>query len=134
MSHVLKDQLIAPTHPRNYYYYKKKMAEIPTVEVTILCILIIILVIFVSLALAAYKKNTDCQSHPNIWCWSDYKCPYSTTPWVGVTGVYTPLNTACNWPGGPTGTSPPANCPCTWANGTASNVCNITGRPNPVGF
>lgn len=78
--------------------------------------------------MAAYKKNDDCQTHPNIWCWTDYKCPYSTTPWVGVTGVYAPLNNVCDWPGGATGTSPPANCPCVWANGTASNVCTINGR------
>src|SRR5262245_45999100 len=71
-----------------------------------LCILILLLLFAVTLAAYYFKRSNDCQTDPNIWCWTDWQCPYSTG-WVGVTGVYAVTN-PCQVPGS-------TGCSCVYA-------------------
>lgn len=90
-------------------------------------ILLVILLIVTIIVAYYYDRYTKCATYANIWCWTDWVCPYSCAPgqtgicWQGATSMYASL-TICDIVNGDT--SIPEGCTCAWADTVIGTICN----------
>jgi hypothetical protein len=114
------------------------MADEGSGYIIVAAFLIVILILAVTLAGYYYHLNAQCAQYPNIWCWTDWVCPYScaqgfTGPtgttgvcWQGTTGLYASFLSICEIPAG--STALPAGCTCAWQSVDFNG--GLCGPPN----
>jgi len=92
-------------------------------------LLLLLFLGLVSLALFYRMRLEQCQSDPNIWCWTDWSCCGATGAtgatnnlcWQGTTALYGSLG-LCTIPVG--ATAVPPGCTCAWTNvASVPNAC-----------